>query len=106
LIRPAVAVGVFANADFVAALADRLQLVRIVVGLANPKTAALVPGHVDRLALKLWFGDEQFDLEAYGRDKMLHRFFDGEWLLHLAPLAIAAARRAWRIEGYFSLNVF
>ena len=76
-VGPAVVVGVFANADAVAAVAFGLQFVRIVVRFADPEAAALVPSHVDRFAFELRLRDEEFYFEADGSDKMLHRLFDG-----------------------------
>jgi hypothetical protein len=83
LVGPAVAVGVFTNANAVAAFAFALQFVGIVVGLADPQPAPLVPGGKDRLAAELGFGDEEFRLEIFRRDEVLERFLGVERLLHL-----------------------
>src|SRR5437868_8393563 len=37
---------------------------------------------------------------------MLHRFFDGQRVLHLVPFTVAAARTGWRIERNFRFDVF
>ena len=106
LVGPAVAVGVFADADAVAALARRLQFVRIVERLADPEPAALVPGHADRLAAELAARlTNSSHLEAVGRDEVLQRLLGAKRLLHLASTRRPrpACRRAGRTAILASL---
>ena len=84
LVGHPVAVGVFENADAVAALTLWLEFVRVVERLANPEASPFIPIHGDRLALKVLLGGEQLHLEADRRDKVLHRLFGRCGELHLS----------------------
>ena len=74
LVGPAVAVGVFADANSIATFISRLQFVRIIDGFANPQPTAFVPRHADRLAAELGLGGEQLDVKPFRHDHALHRF--------------------------------
>ena len=84
LVGDPIAVGVFADADAVAALALRLEFVRVVERLTNPETAPLVPIHGDRLALKVLLRSKQLHFKTDRRDEVLHRLFGRRGELHLA----------------------
>src|SRR5262249_32177981 len=102
----AIAIGVFADANLVATFSHGLQFIGVVVGLADPKAPALIPSHVDRLAFELRLSNEELDFEAGRCEKVLHRLFDGQRLLHLVPLAIAAGAPSRRIERNLGLGEF
>ena len=81
-VSSAVAVGVFADADAVAAFSGRLELVRVVDRFANPQAAALIPIHRDRLAGEVVLGGEQFQLKTLRRRVMFSRIGRRERQLH------------------------
>src|SRR5690606_3552635 len=70
LVRAAVVVGVLDDADAVAALGLRSELVWIVDRLGDPKPATRVPIHADRLA-DLGLRDEERHLESVRDDEVL-----------------------------------
>src|SRR5690606_29578745 len=82
LVRAAVAIGVLDDADAVAALGLRSELVWIVDRLGDPKPATRVPIHADRLA-DLGLRDEERHLESVRDDEVLLRLRGLARNLHL-----------------------
>ena len=87
LVGDPISVGVFTDANAVAAFALRLEFVRVIQRLANPKAASLVPVHGDRLAFEVLFRSEELHFKTDRRDEVLHRLFGRRGELHL-PLAM------------------
>lgn len=61
----AIVVGIFEDADAVAAFAFFFDVIGVVDGFGDPESAAVVPCHTDRFTDE-GFGGEELDLEAGG----------------------------------------
>ena len=81
LVRLAIAVGVLADRDPVAAGCGGVLGIGIVHRLGDPEPSAMVPGHADRL-VDLGLRREQPGLETRGTTRCSHRFLGREGVLH------------------------
>jgi hypothetical protein len=80
-IGQAIVVGVFTNANAVAAEIVARQVVRVIDGLGQPQPASLVPCHGDRLD-DVGLRGEELDMKALGNNNATHRFIGRKRLLH------------------------
>ena len=80
LVGLAIAIGVLADADAVAADAVLGDFVRVVGGLGEPAASALVPGHRDRFA-DVGVAGEKFEFQISRHLGALHRAFRRKGLL-------------------------
>ncbi len=104
LVGPAVAVGVFADANAIASLSFGREFVRVVDRFAEPEPAPRVPRHGERLA-DIRFRGEEPQFEVIGMHIVLERFFRRERKLHLVPLAVSLARPAGGIVRHLGFHI-